>query len=222
MGQTESVAPLKTAETFSQLVTDVAEANRIASNYTDSAGRKLVYWLDPQDEDVIPFPIFWKHFVTIIVKKLPATGAKQPKKHLNIKQFYRMFHYMKELTATPDGTPRPNVHPKESTSKGDTKDGEDDEDDENECVICMERKARVVMDCTHAFCDVCLEKWNEKSMTCPLCRMAKQPTNSNTPPTRRGKGKSKASSNNDWWIIEEGEDISNYFDEFLAQLTEND
>jgi len=151
--------------------------------------------------------------------KLPATGAKQPKKHLNIKQFYRMYHYMKELTATPDGTPRPNVHPKAPTSREDTKAGAD-EDDEDECVICMERKARVVMDCTHAFCNVCLEKWNEKSMTCPLCRMVKQPNS--TPPIRRGKGKSKASSNNDWWIIEEGEDISNYFDEFLAQLTEND
>eukprot|EP01102_Stenamoeba_stenopodia_P009220 TRINITY_DN2716_c0_g1_i4.p1 TRINITY_DN2716_c0_g1~~TRINITY_DN2716_c0_g1_i4.p1 ORF type:complete len:219 (+),score=33.40 TRINITY_DN2716_c0_g1_i4:51-707(+) len=218
MGQTESVGPHKTAESFSQLVTDVAEANRIASNYTDSAGRKLVYWLDPQDEDVIPLPVFWKHFVTIIVKKLPATGSKQPKKHLNIKQFYRMFHYMKELTATPDGTPRPNVYPKTSTSKGE----DSDEDDDNECVICMERKARVVMDCTHAFCDVCLAKWNEKSMTCPLCRMAKQQPANSTPNLRRNKAKASTSSNSDWWIIDEGEDISNYFDEFLAQLTEND
>lgn len=46
----------------------------------------------------------------------------------------------------------------------------EDDDDAQVCVVCMERKPKVVLACTHAFCTQCLSQWKGKSDTCPLCR----------------------------------------------------
>lgn len=74
------------------------------------------------------------------------------------------------------------------------------DDEDGECAICMERKADVVLSCTHAFCSACITAWcatippsvprvpdldwanlagaacccssnrKQKSHTCPMCR----------------------------------------------------
>lgn len=211
MGQLESTPAPKVAENYRQLVADVAEANRIASNYSDSQGRKLLYRLEPQREEDVPIPMFWKQFVSVVVKKVPAGPKPCPVFELNIKQFYRMFRYMQDITSNGQ-TARPK----------DTAGEEEEDEDANECAICMERKACVLLDCTHAFCDVCLEGWHEKSNTCPMCRAIRQvpaasPKLTNT---KSRSSKSKASTAEDWWIISEdtGQDMATYFDEFLMKL----
>lgn len=39
------------------------------------------------------------------------------------------------------------------------------------CIICMERPNEAVIDCMHRYCSQCLDEWNEKNSTCPLCRI---------------------------------------------------
>ena len=34
----------------------------------------------------------------------------------------------------------------------------------------MERKADILLQCNHIFCEVCLSGWKNKSATCPICR----------------------------------------------------
>eukprot|EP00727_Mastigamoeba_balamuthi_P001163 m51a1_g11043 putative ring finger protein 141 (265) ;mRNA; r:452129-453109 len=41
---------------------------------------------------------------------------------------------------------------------------------DEDCAVCMERKSTVVLPCTHAFCQECLEGWRGRSETCPMCR----------------------------------------------------
>ena len=32
--------------------------------------------------------------------------------------------------------------------------------DEEECVICMDRKASVILPCAHAYCEQCIDTWS--------------------------------------------------------------
>lgn len=41
---------------------------------------------------------------------------------------------------------------------------------EEVCGICLESKNMVRTDCKHIYCDECLQKWMDRSNTCPLCR----------------------------------------------------
>jgi len=43
---------------------------------------------------------------------------------------------------------------------------------EPECCICMERRSSIILPCTHAYCEKCIDSWCEShAHTCPLCRM---------------------------------------------------
>mmetsp|Transcript_17320 Transcript_17320/g.55609 ORF Transcript_17320/g.55609 Transcript_17320/m.55609 type:complete len:221 (-) Transcript_17320:113-775(-) len=48
----------------------------------------------------------------------------------------------------------------------------DEAKEENECPVCMEATAVVVLPCSHAFCKKCLDDWTSRDDTCPLCRTA--------------------------------------------------
>jgi hypothetical protein len=39
-----------------------------------------------------------------------------------------------------------------------------------ECPICMECAVTDVLPCGHPYCAVCIQKWNDSSDTCPMCR----------------------------------------------------
>lgn len=45
-----------------------------------------------------------------------------------------------------------------------------------ECCICMDQKAEVVLACVHSFCKTCIDRWSDVtrgqhlSNTCPICR----------------------------------------------------
>lgn len=52
------------------------------------------------------------------------------------------------------------------------------DEDEDNCLICLERKSDVVLECyvsiyliKHSYCELCIKSWlNNKRNTCPLCR----------------------------------------------------
>ncbi|XP_037937596.1 RING finger protein 141-like [Teleopsis dalmanni] len=39
----------------------------------------------------------------------------------------------------------------------------------DECSICLDRQTEVLLPCTHTFCTPCIEQWNVKNKTCPIC-----------------------------------------------------
>ncbi|XP_022088358.1 RING finger protein 141-like [Acanthaster planci] len=41
--------------------------------------------------------------------------------------------------------------------------------DEGDCCICMEKKADIVLSCTHTYCQLCIEDWRKQHNTCPMC-----------------------------------------------------
>lgn len=42
--------------------------------------------------------------------------------------------------------------------------------DSDECCICMDQKAEVILACVHSFCKTCIDRWSDFNNTCPICR----------------------------------------------------
>ncbi|ESN97736.1 hypothetical protein HELRODRAFT_185893 [Helobdella robusta] len=47
---------------------------------------------------------------------------------------------------------------------------DDDDDGEMECVICMDRKAQIILPCLHQYCEQCIDEWQDTHHSCPVCR----------------------------------------------------
>jgi len=82
--------------------------------------------------------------------------------------------------------------------------------EESECVICMERKAQIVLPCTHAFCEDCLSVWRQKSATCPMCR------------TTISNNNDKSGQREEFYLVpneqQEHFDMNSYLSDFLNKI----
>eukprot|EP01103_Thecamoeba_quadrilineata_P018853 TRINITY_DN7409_c0_g1_i1.p1 TRINITY_DN7409_c0_g1~~TRINITY_DN7409_c0_g1_i1.p1 ORF type:complete len:184 (+),score=22.64 TRINITY_DN7409_c0_g1_i1:35-586(+) len=148
MGQT---ATAERAQSFGRLKSDVDEANNILLRYTNSDGRRLKFLINPTHESELSIPFLWKSLTTITLCKEPGPSKR---KLLSYKDFYFLYRHIQGLSS-------PNDPPIAQTPVN---------DGSNECVICMEREAQVVLTCGHIFCEECVKLWSEKSETCPMCR----------------------------------------------------
>jgi len=196
MGQNES-SGRTTATNFTDFKKDVAKANEIASGFQDPKGRVLTFEVVPEEEEKILFPMFWKQVVTVHVRKKPLmspTGGKI----LKYKQFYAFFNHMQMFNASPKKPSLKEIPTQTLTSGG------DDSEEETECIICMEKRAEVVLPCTHKFCQKCLDSWSEKSETCPMCRCL------------------TTDHSDQFWIVDDTNDeqVNNYLVHFLEQICE--
>jgi len=153
----KSLSLSTTPSTWNELEQDIIEANQLVNKYMEN--EHLHFHLFPKKLKDIPFTSLWKFFVGIYITK---TDFTRPPKMLNLKQFYRVFLQIKESAALLDN----NHHEKNQPGFMDDM----LEPSDNECTICMEKMAEVVLPCTHAFCNNCLGGWQKKSNTCPMCR----------------------------------------------------
>uniref|UniRef100_A0A7S2QSB1 RING-type domain-containing protein n=1 Tax=Norrisiella sphaerica TaxID=552664 RepID=A0A7S2QSB1_9EUKA len=51
-----------------------------------------------------------------------------------------------------------------------TENGKEEEEDDAVCEICFDESVKVVLGCTHAFCQGCLDSWARSNGSCPMCR----------------------------------------------------
>ncbi|XP_043915213.1 RING finger protein 141 [Protopterus annectens] len=108
------------------------------------------------------------------------TGVVEISRILNLYQFVQLY---KDITsqaaevlkqssaaASPDdgaGLPRSTSSCQASIWMGRVKELTDEE----ECCICMDGRADLILPCAHSFCQKCIEKWSDHHRNCPVCRL---------------------------------------------------
>jgi len=160
-------------------------ANKIASRYKDSKNYSLLFELN-QTRD---------HPVT--ASKAIDGKHKNKEKQLTVKQFGKILTVLTEY-----GTDHNDIGIESKEELRKKLKSSSDAVDDSECPICFERPAEVALStCTHAFCTTCIEQWQERSGTCPICRQ-------------------NDDENEDPWVLTEKvpSDLGIFFSEYLDKL----
>jgi len=89
----------------------------------------------------------------------------------------------------------------EDSQRDEPKEPKKDKNEDHECVICMERQAEISLSgCNHEFCESCIQQWNQKSHTCPMCRQEAE------------------YGSDDWVITVKNGSLGDYFVKVLSEL----
>lgn len=137
--------------------------------------------------------ILWKGTVRIACVKVEVETRKiESYKLLNLKQFLQVFKTFQEhiqALSFSEKQKEMNLSPTHSQSSPtntqfvtasffldqiDSATSETTASNEeasfNECCICLDRKADVLLPCAHLYCYPCIEQWNYTNKTCPVCQ----------------------------------------------------
>lgn len=150
---------------YEDFLKSVVELNEITSSFSDQRGKQLKFNVQEGSDA----SVFWKSTVRICCKKILASRNQVlSTRLLNLKQFIEIY---KEITD------QVSALPQDSRERVDIcasvifeRSTLNSLDDEEECCICMENKAEMILPCTHRFCEGCIQEWNVSSKTCPICR----------------------------------------------------
>eukprot|EP01098_Paradermamoeba_levis_P000822 TRINITY_DN10952_c0_g1_i1.p1 TRINITY_DN10952_c0_g1~~TRINITY_DN10952_c0_g1_i1.p1 ORF type:complete len:169 (-),score=18.08 TRINITY_DN10952_c0_g1_i1:28-534(-) len=152
MGQQNSIP---TAQSFDELKNDVEKAKKLSDELkNNNPSFNLTFSLSPETSSGFFFPPLWKVFSRVTIIKASSPPESEKRWILTCMQFYQIVNKMNEIQ---HNLTRESLKVNRSN-------------DEDECIICMERKAEVVLACNHAFCQKCTNEWSCKSQTCPYCR----------------------------------------------------
>ncbi|XP_013410899.1 RING finger protein 141-like isoform X2 [Lingula anatina] len=156
------------ALSYEEFLEAVRQVNEITEAFTDDTGKKLVFQVKPGTDSTL----LWKAAVRIrCMKVMSESGHVESTRILNIKQFVRLYH---EIIAQAESSSL-NTDPKRTALTASIILSEADSlscasEEANECIICMERKADVILPCAHLYCEQCIDRWSVSSHTCPVCR----------------------------------------------------
>lgn len=70
---------------------------------------------------------------------------------------------------------------------------------EDLCCVCLDRLPQVSLPCAHSFCPLCIQEWQLRSNSCPLCR--------------------EESTVDEQWLLEEAPDLTEMERELRMTLT---
>ncbi|XP_061629983.1 RING finger protein 141 [Phyllopteryx taeniolatus] len=161
--------------TYEEFLARVAELNDLTAKLAAGQHKHLLFEVLPGSDA----SALWKVAVRIVCTKINKdNGTVEASRIMNLYQFIQLYRDMTSQAAdvlaaeggAATATETAYVPPlapdacQASMWMGRVKELTDDE----ECCICMDGKADLILPCTHSFCQKCIDKW---SRNCPMCRL---------------------------------------------------
>lgn len=184
--------------TYEEFLGRVAELNDVTARLATEQEKHLLFEVQPGSDS----SALWKVVVRVLCTKINKTsGIVEVSRIMNLYQFIQLY---KEITSHASGVmaqsraaPAENAQSLASLSScqasilmGRVKQLTDEE----ECCICMDGRADLILPCAHRFCQKCIDKWSDRNRNCPICRL-------------------QVTGANDSWVVSEApteEDVASY------------
>lgn len=159
--------------TYDEFLARVAELNDVTARLAAGQQKHLLFEVQPGSDS----SALWKVAVRVVCTKInKASGAVEASRIMNLYQFIQLYKDITsqaaELTAEgasegPSGGLPSTESCQASVWMGRVKELTDEE----ECCICMDGKADLILPCAHIFCQKCIDKWSGQQRSCPVCRL---------------------------------------------------
>lgn len=160
--------------TYEEFLARVAELNDVTTKLSGGQQKHLLFEVQPGSDA----SALWKLAVRVLCTKInKESGAMEASRIMNLYQFIQLYHDITsqaaEVLAAEAATEGPSTQLPLTEScqasmwMGRVKQLTDDE----ECCICMDGKADLILPCLHSFCQKCIDKWSGQSRNCPICRL---------------------------------------------------
>ncbi|XP_059832222.1 RING finger protein 141 isoform X2 [Hypanus sabinus] len=157
--------------TYEEFLARVAELNEITEKLAAGQEKYLLFEVQPGSDT----SALWKVIVRIVSSKInKTTGIIEASRILNLYQFTQLYREISMQAGS--------VFGQSSISEDMATDGSScqasiwlgrikEMTDEEECCICMDGRADLILPCTHSFCQKCIDKWSDHNRNCPICRL---------------------------------------------------
>uniref|UniRef100_A0A8C5QKN5 RING finger protein 141 n=1 Tax=Leptobrachium leishanense TaxID=445787 RepID=A0A8C5QKN5_9ANUR len=162
--------------TYEEFLGRVAELNDVTAKLASGQDKHLLFEVQPGSDS----SALWKVVVRVLCTKInKTTGMVEALRIMNLYQFIQLYkditnHAAGAFAQASGGAAEENAESFSSMSScqasilmGKVKQLTDDE----ECCICMDGRADLILPCTHSFCQKCIDKWSDRNRNCPLCRL---------------------------------------------------
>lgn len=160
--------------TYEEFLGRVAELNEVTAKLAAGQQKHLLFEVQPGSDA----SALWKVAVRIVCTKInKEDGIVEASRIMNLYQFNQLY---KDITSQ-----AAEVLAGEGAaecSSGQLSSAESCQasmwmgrvkqlTDEEECCICMDGKADLILPCAHSFCQKCIDRWSGQSRNCPICRI---------------------------------------------------
>ncbi|XP_053576564.1 RING finger protein 141 [Bombina bombina] len=184
--------------TYEEFLGRVAELNDVTAKLASRQDKYLLFEVQPGSDS----SALWKVIVRVLCTKINKTnGIVEVSRIMNLYQFIQLY---KDITSHAEGVFAQRTSESEENSEnlysvsscqasilmGRVKQLTDEE----ECCICMDGRADLILPCAHSFCQKCIDKWSDRNRNCPICRL-------------------QVTTANDSWVVSEAptsEDVASY------------
>ncbi|KAK7891198.1 hypothetical protein WMY93_023161 [Mugilogobius chulae] len=173
--------------TYDEFLARVSELNDVTAKLASGQQKHLLFEVEPGSDA----SALWKVAVRVVCTKInKETGTVEASRIMNLYQFIQLYKDITSQAAelTAEGAEEELTAggaAEELTGGGATGDISSSSTcqasvwmgrvkeltDEEECCICMDGKADLILPCAHIFCQKCIDKWSGQQRNCPVCRL---------------------------------------------------
>lgn len=159
---------------YDEFLGRVAELNDVTAKLASGQKKHLLFEVQPGSDSTA----LWKVAVRIVCTKInKENGMVEASRIMNLYQFIQLYKDITSqaaevwsLEVAAEGSSGPLSS--EDTCQASMWMGRVKQlTDEEECCICMDGKADLILPCAHSFCQKCIDKWSGQSRNCPVCRI---------------------------------------------------